>query len=91
MLARDGIADCDGLMAPKILPHAPRHPEKQQTTDKQKARDTEQLDGDAGKHNAQNKRKDDALHDGAPLLLTRQTGSGQTDGNRIIAGQCKID
>ena len=75
----------------KLAPHLPADPEQQDATGEKQADDLEQLDGQAGENDAQDRRGDDADQDGLVTLFLGETGRRKADDDGVVAGQNEVD
>jgi len=84
-----GRAGC--LRVTQLAKEFPGDPQQQHPTGKRQADDVEQLQRDEGKEDAQHGRRADAEQDRAPAPLRLQPRDGQSDDDRVVAGEDDVD
>ena len=80
-----------GVCCPKLAPHLPAYPEKQNATCQQQADNLQQLRGRGSKYDTKQRCRDYADEDGLVPLLLWKSRCRKADDDRIVAGQHQID
>jgi hypothetical protein len=80
-----------GHLVAELAPHFPAHPEEEDATGEQQPDQLQELNGDAGKGNAEGGRRANADDECLVALIGRQAGSGEAYNDGVVAGEHQVD